>query len=129
MANKVSVDNLAQAIAKELEAYKGATSEVVKATVDEVGKDTAKQVKKNAEAIFGAGPYSLSWKYKASQDVRSDSHSGTVYANENGYRIAHLLENGHAKRGGGRVEGVPHIKPAEEWMEQEFEKRLQEKLK
>lgn len=125
---KVSIDNMASAIMRELETYANATGEVVSKTIDEVGKATAKEVKKNAEAKFGQGKYSRSWKYSRQNLHSSSKFAGVVHANEDGYRLAHLLENGHAMRQGGRFEGRPHIKPAEEWMEKELPSAIQKNI-
>jgi hypothetical protein len=51
----------------------------------------------------------------------------TVYSPRR-YMLAHLLENGHAKRGGGRVRAIPHIAPAEQAGIQELEERIERAL-
>ena len=51
-----------------------------------------------------------------------------VVHSKNRYLIAHLLEHGHAKRGGGRVAGIPHIAPAEEKAVKQLEENIMKKL-
>ena len=42
--------------------------------------------------------------------------------------LPHLLEHGHAKRGGGRVSGRVHIAPVEEELEKAFTQELERAL-
>ena len=52
----------------------------------------------------------------------------TVYSPSR-YMLAHLLEHGHAKRGGGRVRAIPHIAPAEEVGAEQLEQDILRGLK
>lgn len=52
----------------------------------------------------------------------------TVHS-RNRYQLAHLLEFGHAKRGGGRVAARPHIAVAEEAGIEELEQLIERSLR
>ena len=78
-------------------------------------------------ATKDTGAYARSWKVKKIQE--SSHNLKLTVCSPRRYPIAHLLENGHARRGGGReVDGIKHIKPAEdhglELLEQELRKGL-----
>ena len=97
-------------------------------SMKEAVKKTATSVKKeiSANAPKDTGKYAKSW---ATKKTKENSHSleMTVHS-KNRYQLAHLLEKGHAKRGGGRVSGKPHIAPAEENGVQLLEHLIEEAL-
>lgn len=91
-------------------------------------KKTATSVKKeiSANAPKKTGAYAKSWTAKKTKE-NGHSLEMTVHS-KNKYQLAHLLEKGHAKRGGGRVAGKPHISPAEENGVQMLENLIREAL-
>ena len=109
MAQTVSIDRLAETIMTGLTEYADATTDLVKESVQEVSKEVKKEISTNAPKRTGA--YKKSWATKKTKET-SNSLVMTVHS-KNRYQIAHLLEHGHAKRGGGRVAAIPHIEPAE----------------
>ena len=110
MAVRVAVGELANAVMKELDDYAKLVTEDVKKAVKKAGTSVKKEIQANAPKDSGA--YAKSWSVK---NMKENSHALelTVYS-RNRYQLAHLLEFGHAKRGGGRVPGRAHIAPAEE---------------
>ena len=73
------------------------------------------------------GRYKKSWAVKKTAES-SNSLTMTVHSKDR-YQIAHLLEHGHAKRGGGRVAGREHIAPAEEKGNRELVQKIERGLR
>jgi hypothetical protein len=110
MSRTVSIDEMAAAINEGLEEYANLSAEGVKSAVKKTSKAVKDQI--NGSAPVRTGRYAKSWKVKTTAES-SQSLEQTVYS-PNRYMLSHLLEKGHAKRGGGRVRAIPHITPAEE---------------
>lgn len=123
----MKVDQLSSAIESELNAYAEGAKETVAKAVKETANDIKKEIAENAP-VGATGKYKKSWRVKKTADSDT-SVSYVVHANKDGYRLAHLLEFGHAKRGGGRVSPREHIKPAEEHGEKELEEKIRGGLK
>ena len=125
MSITVSIDEMDNAIMEELEKYADLAADELKAAV----KETAASVRKDiqAGAPVDTGKYKKSWSVK---NVREDSESiELVVHSRNRYQIAHLLEHGHAKRGGGRVAAKPHIASAEQRGNEKLVQTIEQKLK
>ena len=105
-----SIDNLAEEIMQGLQEYADLADTAMKKAVRKTAKSVIDEISANAPKRTGA--YSKSWTAKKTKE---NSHSlEMIVHSKNRYQLAHLLEKGHAKRGGGRVSGKPHIAPAEE---------------
>ena len=119
-----TVDAMADEIMKGLTDYADLADEAMKKAVRKTAKSVKDEISANAPKRTGA--YSKSWTAKKTKE-NSHSLEMTVHS-KNRYQLAHLLEKGHAKRGGGRVSGKPHIAPAEEKGVQLFEELIEEAL-
>lgn len=125
MGKNVSIDEFPKAVKQELEEYVNMTSEEVKKVVTQVSENTKKGIQANAPVRTGA--YKKSWRVTKTKETAS-SLEMTVHSDRR-YRLTHLLEKGHAKRGGGRTKAIPHIAPAEAEAEKELLEAVERSLK
>ena len=116
--------NFAEVVGDLLGEYGDSVVHAMTEVIPEVGKEASKMLRKTSPKNTGA--YRKSWRSKV--EKKRIRVGATVYADAPGYRMAHLLEYGHAKRGGGRTKAIEHIKPVEEWAIKEAEDRIIDKL-
>lgn len=123
--NSIRPEQLASAVMEGLKEYADLATDDMKKAVKKAGTSVKKEIQQNAPSDTDA--YAKSWAVKNTKET-SNSLEVTVHS-KNRYQLAHLLEHGHAKRGGGRVAGKAHIAPAEEkavrQLEEEIERSLQ----
>ena len=124
MGKKVSIDQLADAVNEQMQEYNKLSAEVVKTAVTKAGNAVKKDI--GANAPKKTGRYAKSWRTKKTKETSTELQV-TVYSPSR-YMLAHLLEHGHAKRGGGRVRAIPHIAPAEEAAEETLRKDIERGL-
>ena len=125
MARVVTIDQFASSIHDILEKYGDDINENMEEAVKAVSRKGAQAVKSAAASTFNGNKYAGGWTSKT--ETGRLSAQGTIY-NRTVPGLPHLLENGHAMRGGGRVAGRPHIKPVEEQIIQEFEQEVRKSI-
>lgn len=124
MAN-ISVDQLAAEIAQGLADYSQDVVEKVNISSKKVSKAAVKRLKETSPK--DKGKYAKSWRVKTEPQI-GQPDALTIH-NKDYYYLTHLLEHGHAKVNGGRVEGKPHIRPAEEQVIKDFVQEVEEAIR
>lgn len=112
--------DLADEINRALKEYTTEVEEGLEESKKEVAKMGVKILKRESPEL--TGDYRKGWRVKK---------VGTSYVihNKTDYQLTHLLEHGHAKRGGGRVQGIPHIRPTEQKVIDEFTRQVERAIR
>lgn len=121
----ISLDDLGAAISDALEEY---AQEVTDEVFDDV-LETAEKCKDTLQRTSpkDSGDYARGWTVKKAYadqfDIRVQVH------NKDHYQLTHLLNDGHAKKNGGRVEGDHHISKARDQAEKDLHTSVKVGLK
>lgn len=94
-------------------------------TIAEVSNEAVKKLKSGSPK-GKTGKYAKGWARKV--ETGRLTVGATVYGKSGTYQLAHLLEHGHAKRGGGRTDSIVHIEPVEQWAIEEAYERIMQRL-
>ena len=120
----IKAEDLTDAVMEGLRDYARLATEDLKAAVREAGQSARKELRTTAPKKTGA--YRKSWTYKVIGET-ANTINVTVHSKDR-YRLTHLLEHGHAKRGGGRVKAIPHISVAQDNAVEKMTKSIERSL-
>ena len=124
MANVVSIDDLADIIAEELESYTEEVDGVMQDEIDALSKEVVKNLKNNPIIPEETGKYEKSFYLK--KEAQGRGYKRNRIANRD-YQKTHLLEDGHLTSNGKRTRAFPHWKEAQE-LADTLPERLEKKL-
>lgn len=124
MGRTTKVEDMADKIMSILDEYKDVAAEDLKQSLKKTATEVKKDIVKNAPENTGA--YKKSWTVTKVNETANSLQ--LVVRSKDRYQLAHLLEKGHAKRNGGRVEGKPHIETAEQKGKKTLESLLKKEL-
>ena len=97
----MDIDELAKAIAYEVEAYIEEVQDNLDAAADLYAKELAADIKEDSPVR--SGNYKKGWR------VQKKGHTRTVY-NKNRPDLTYVLEYGCTRRDGSRITPTPHIR-------------------
>ena len=127
MAKTIKPADLGAAISEELTLYHRRALERVNAAGEEAVKALVKKTKATAPKRTGAFRRAIT--YKVTEQPGTGDKRFTWGAKSPQHRLTHLLVHGHAKRGGGRVQGDPFLDNALNEVLPAYEQAVEEALK
>ena len=102
---KATVNMLDTAILSELSKYSKEVADVLKMNTTQIAEECCDEIKSRSPE--NTGKYKKGWK--AVKTFENDNAIRYKVKNTKSPQLTHLLEFGHAKVNGGRVEGKEHI--------------------
>lgn len=121
---KIKAEQLSDAIEMSVTEYVEDVNDIVKQKIKDAADEAVKELKEKSPKRTGR--YAKGWKSTVQKETAIGAE---VVVHNRAYQLTHLLEKGHAKRGGGRVEGIPHIAPVEEEISKKLADEIEEELK
>lgn len=128
--SKLSIDGLTEAVMKELKDFNNLAEEEFKEIAKEVAKEGSEKLRQTSPKGSGKGRkghYADGWGITYQR--KGNGKFRFVVRNKKKPGLTHLLEYGHQSNLGGRVGAIVHIKPVEEWCNEEFERRVEARLR
>ena len=123
--SNVSIDRLSGVIRTGLNTYSRTIVEGVEKAAEKTVDEMVARTKQRPTTKLSRGKYARSIASEVGLNTIS-ARSRIWYVKKPRYRLAHLLNNGHAVRGGGRVSGDQHVTKATEKAITDFETRVRE---
>ena len=125
MANGIDIDKLASEIAEGLEKYSKEVVEKINVSSKRISNEAVKKLKSTSPKK--TGDYAKGWRQKEEKDlVQPNNH---IVHNKTDYQLIHLLENGHLKADGKRVDAIPHVGKVEKEVIKEFLEEVEEEIR
>lgn len=112
------MNDFASEIARELQRYANVVEEELLTVQEDVADVAVGKLRESGPKKTGA--YRKGWRKK--------KEGNAVIVHNTKGQLTHLLENGHAKAGGGRVPAQVHIRPVEEYVINEVPRRIERAL-
>lgn len=112
--------DLSKEITKELATFTNEVKEGMNEAQEKNAKEARTKLKRTSPKLTGS--YAKGWRAKKLKH-------GWVVHNATDYQLTHLLEKGHAKRGGGRVPAKPHIEKVEQEAIEGYEKDVEKVIR